>query len=202
MSKTLNERVSLGVTADELASELAARLQDIEGLVDDADASIAGLSDEAFRWRPEPGRWSVSECLQHLNTTFDVYLPAIDKCIAGGRERGKLGDGPARRGRFNGWFIRSLGPPATKKFKAPKKFAPEAPRSKDEVYPAWLERKQHMAKLLAEANGLDLWRNRLRSPALPILRFSLGETFALLTIHEARHLWQAGQVIAEPEFPG
>ena len=41
-----------------------------------------------------------------------------------------------------------------------------------------------------------------RSPVTKLLRLSLGQEFALLIAHEQRHLWQARQVRANPQFPG
>jgi hypothetical protein len=49
---------------------------------------------------------------------------------------------------------------------------------------------------LRQANGLDLARARVRSPAAAgWLRIPLGCAFALTTAHERRHLWQARRVL-------
>ena len=44
------------------------------------------------------------------------------------------------------------------------------------------------------ADGLDLRRARGRSPAFPLVKWSLGSQFAITLAHERRHLWQARQV--------
>ena len=54
---------------------------------------------------------------------------------------------------------------------------------------------------LRQANGLDLSRARVRSPAVRWLRLPLGSGFALVVAHERRHLKQARNVIADPAFP-
>jgi hypothetical protein len=54
---------------------------------------------------------------------------------------------------------------------------------------------------LRQANGLDLSRARVRSPASKWLRMPLGSGFAVMTAHERRHLWQARRVTSSPGFP-
>jgi hypothetical protein len=54
---------------------------------------------------------------------------------------------------------------------------------------------------LRGSDGLDLARCRMSHPSLPLLRFSLGVGFAIVTGHARRHLWQAQQVRAHAAFP-
>ena len=44
------------------------------------------------------------------------------------------------------------------------------------------------------ADGLDLARIKVTSPAAWILRLSLGQWLRALASHQKRHLWQAGKV--------
>src|SRR5262247_2185116 len=48
----------------------------------DADALVTPLGEDQFAWRPGPNKWSVAECLEHMNATARSYLPAIDEGIA------------------------------------------------------------------------------------------------------------------------
>ena len=162
---------------------------------------MAGLSNEAFNWRPEQGRWSICECLDHLNITAELYLPLIDRALAKSRSQGLLGDVPARRGLIGGWIVRFSEPPAKRRVKAPKVFLPKAEQPVDSVVPKFIKLQGRLVERLRQTNGVDLWRTKLRSPAIPLLKLSLGETFALMTAHERRHLWQAEQVKGDPGFP-
>ncbi len=71
---------------DSSATDLAIELEDdriqIEQIKTRCDTLVAGLSNEAFNWRPAQGRWSISECLDHLNITAERYLPVIDGALA------------------------------------------------------------------------------------------------------------------------
>jgi hypothetical protein len=58
------------------------------------------------------------------------------------------------------------------------------------------------AQRIAAADRVSLVHGRTSSPFLPILRFTLGQVFALNLAHARRHLWQARQVTQHPAFPG
>ena len=61
--------------------------------------------------------------------------------------------------------------------------------------PAFLELRGRLRERLEAADGLDLGRVRVRSPFIPLLSVDLGSAFALVAVHERRHLWQARQVL-------
>ena len=98
-------------------------------------------------------------------------------------------------------MLNTLEPPVTRRFKAPGAFAPDGPKPLDEVAPAFLRYQDEVQQRLAAAKDLDLWRTKVKSPAVPLLKFSLGETFAIIAAHERRHLAQAEEVKNAPGFP-
>ena len=51
-------------------------------------------------------------------------------------------------------------------------------------------------------DGLDLKRIKVASPAMKLMRFSVGAYFRISTAHERRHLWQAEQVNQEGNARG
>ena len=64
-------------------------------------------------------------CFDHLNkSAADLFIPMIDKAIAGARARGLQSDGPFAYSAFERWCIRNNDAPAKMKFKAAKKFHP------------------------------------------------------------------------------
>ncbi len=111
------------------------------------------------------------------------------------------GDFPAKRGLIGGWVVRIAEPPPRGRVKAPRAFRPKEEQPLDTVVTKFQELQDQIVERLRQANGVDLWRTKIRSPAIALLKLSLGETFALLTAHERRHLWQAEQVKGDPGFP-
>lgn len=159
------------------------------------------LSEAGFHWTPDPRRWSIGQCYAHLNTTADLYVPRIEEGIAEARRRRLTGTGPAHWGPLERWFIRQMEPPPRRRLPAPPAFQPPAEGTRDEILARFLAAKERYIELLHAADGLDLRRARMRSPLSRFLRFRIGAAFATINAHERRHLWQARQVRALPDFP-
>src|SRR5258707_14099929 len=77
-----------------------------------ADAMVRPLDEARFRARPSPAKWSVGECVMHLNLASAALLLKIDAALA--RSRAASPDlGRVYRRDLLGWFLcRSLEPPA------------------------------------------------------------------------------------------
>ena len=188
-----------------LTPEIDEFRRQFEQLADDADAIAAPLSDTQFAW-PPPARkggagWSVGQCIDHLNVTARLYLPQLDEGIANAIRQGRYGEGP-----FTYWwiarlFVRSLEPPPRFRAKAPAAFEPPPGRTRREIMAAFRAYQVQYVDRLRQANGLDLARARVRSPAASWLIMPLGSGFAAMIAHERRHLWQARRVIEHPQFP-
>jgi hypothetical protein len=65
----------------------------------------------------------------------------------------------------------------------------------------WERTHDQFADLLKDANGLDLARIKVTSPALRLLKYGLGMGFWIWTAHDRRHLWQAREVRNAAGFP-
>ena len=179
-------------------SHLEAQLDAIAG---EAEALAAGLTDEQFNWQPDPTRWSIAHCLQHLVIAADGLLEAQEGAIDRARGRRLLSDGPYRHGRIGSMIAASIEPPPKRRFKSAKALIPSGNYSVGTVLPAFQRRQESLRQLLARARGIDLGKTRVPLPGLPILRLSLGQSFAFTLGHERRHLWQARAVREEPNFP-
>jgi DinB superfamily len=184
-----------------LAPELDTFRQAFEHLADEADAMAGHLTDDQFNWHPPSGGWSVAQCIEHLNVTARMYLPNLDEGIADAIRRGLYGEGPFRYNWFGRMFVRSQEPPVKRKFKAAKVFVPPPSRPRQESMAAFRAYQVQFVDRLRQANGLDLARARVKSPAVTWIRLPLGSGFALMAAHERRHLWQARRIIADPAFP-
>ncbi len=162
-----------------------------------AERIAGGLTIDRFNWRPAAGRWSIAQCVVHLNVSAGLYAARIEDAIRSGRARGVLGSGPFAYNVLSRWMLRAVDPSNRRKARSPAKFAPSA----GEIYnPAAVLSEFHEAgarweRLLREADGLHLARVKVRSPVFPLIRFSLGASFAIQAAHEQRHLQQANDVL-------
>jgi len=187
-----------------MAPELEESRAQFEALSPDAGALVTPLSDAQFTWSPSPDVWSVGQCIEHLNVTARAYLPSLDAGIASAIRGGVYGTGPFAYNVLGRLMVRSMEPPPFWRFKAPPIFAPPAPpaqRTRSEIMAGFRGYQVQYIDRLRQANGVDLGKAKVVSPANRLLHLSLGSGFALQIAHERRHLWQAKQLLERPDFP-
>jgi hypothetical protein len=174
-------------------TELSDDLRQIEAIKAEARALVTGLSEVQFNRRPGPKRWSVAECLDHLNMIRKVF-PAIDRTVEQAKRRGLRSPGPFRYGWFARWTARSMEPPPRFRMRTFKMLLPrETSLHADDVLREFLELRDRFAERVRRADGLDLKRAVVVSPVSRLFRLPLGAYFAFLLAHDRRHLWQARQ---------
>lgn len=184
-----------------LTREIDGFRQQFEQISAEGDALVSALTDAQFNWRPSPEVWSVAQVFEHLNVTARVYLPRLDEGIGDAIRRGLYGEGPFSYGWLGRLFVSITKPPPRFRTRAPRVFHPPPSRSRQEIMAAFRAYQVQYVDRLRQANGLDLARARVSSPAARWLRFSLGSGFALMVAHEQRHLWQIRRFLERADFP-
>jgi hypothetical protein len=165
---------------------------------------LAGMTLEQFNWRPNSGRWSVGQNVDHLNRGLSEQFPIVERLVERGRSENTYSPGPYRHGWFGQFFIWFIEPPYKVKITAVPQYVPPSQLTFDAVVPEFMALKARVLALIDHANGLDL--GRLRAP-LSIRRglnlsLSLGQWLHFLVAHERRHLWQMEQLLfPHPDFP-
>jgi hypothetical protein len=171
-----------------------------------AEQVASHLSRQQFNWRSEPGRWSIAQCLGHLNILSVLDLAPLDALISDGHERGIIREGPFHYGYLSRKFAASQDLPVKSKFKAPKKFAAPSDMELSSTVAEYRRVNREIRRLVLAADGLDWSGLKIGMSAMPgpmraLFRMPLGARLALLVNHDRRHLWQAGQVRAHADFP-
>ena len=168
--------------------------------IEKAKSLTAGLSAAQMNWRPQPGKWSIAQNLDHLNRGAR-QLDTIASSIAAARAKGIIGNGPFRYGWLSSWIMKSQEPPPKRKFKSAKRYAPSPEVDAAKAIADYLRMTARLTELIQKADGLDLARAKTPFGALKWVKMALGARFAHLTTHDRRHLWQAEQVRNDPNFP-
>lgn len=187
-------------------SDIAMLLSEIDANLSHAESITHGLSNAQFNWRPQPGQWSIAQCLAHLNIVNRGDLPSIQAAIEKGYANKITGEGPFAYGLLARKFVASQEPPVKRKFKAPKVYVPPPDAELEKTVSEYRQNSAKLRSLTQNAKGLDLARVKCDMPALPALlrpfvKMALGARLALITTHDRRHLWQAEQVQRDPGFP-
>ncbi|HVZ41953.1 MAG TPA: DinB family protein [Candidatus Kapabacteria bacterium] len=169
---------------------------------EDAAKLLEGLGPEQFNWRPEPHRWSIGDCINHLNIVGHAYIPLLEKAIAEGRAAGRTASSPFRHGWLGNLFVGTMEPPVRMKVRAPRMMQVlTAQHDLDAEEKEFMRQQDEFCRLVGEADGLDLGKIRITSVVTRLLRLSLGQWFWFVVAHERRHLWQAWNVRNNDAFP-
>jgi hypothetical protein len=173
--------------------QLSAIVLEFEKAQDRLYRLITDLPDERWSLRADPNRWSVAECVAHLNLTSRAYLPLIH----GALERGRLSGRTSTRYHRDpvGWLLwRSMGPPVKAKVRTPAPFVPTGDLTREAVIEEFDALQSEQIACTRAAEGLPLGRLRIVSPFNDRLSYNLFSALSILPRHQHRHLWQAEQV--------
>jgi hypothetical protein len=167
-----------------------------------ADALVANLSDAQFHWQPEGGRrWSVAQCLEHLAIGAEVYAGPMRAALDQAQKESSVRSGPFAPGFFGRKFANSLEPPVRFRGRAPAAIVPSSTLSRAEILSRFHGSHAGMKAMAREAAAIDANRATFQNPFLKMVRMKVSTAFHVINAHDRRHLWQAGQVIARPDFP-
>ena len=173
-------------------------VEEILGVTKRATQLVSGRPVEFLAARPQPGRWSVAECLDHLARTTEVFLPSIAAAIASAP--GPTANRRLRAGTVASLLMRSLEPPYRLKHKVPARLAPQ-----NQDFPlAWstfLNSQVHLLRAVRSAGGFAIDVVKIKSPVCARVSYNAFGALGILAVHERRHLWQAEQTLKALDRP-
>lgn len=144
--------------------------------------------------KPAPdGGWSIAQCLEHLNTYGDYYLPKISGGITSGRAL------PSSR--FNStwlgnYFTKMLDPSTgKKKIKAFKAHSPARELDPYAVVAKFIQQQEELLQLMRRARATDLEKVKIPLSIAGFIKLRLGDVFRFIVAHNDRHMLQAGRLV-------
>jgi hypothetical protein len=168
--------------------------QEIQEARQRAEALLVGLTPEQFTIQPEAGKWSVAECILHLNVTAAVMQRLMESAMAQGRQDKKLGPGPFHIGLKGRLLIWIAEPPPKFRIPAPPHLRPPARIDDPErLLPDFLKAQDEWERLMRESAGLSLSKIKVGKRLSPF-RAKLAAGFPWMMAHQRRHLLQAENV--------
>lgn len=177
--------VSRTTLIDRLENQVEQHLQQVT-------ARYQNLEPKVLLQAAANGGWSITQCLEHLNSYGRYYLPAMQKAI------NSSADQPEAMHFKSSWlgayFTRLMQPGAkSKAMKAPKEHNPRPDLDPAKVIAEFIEQQESLQALLRAAKTKDLNRIRISISIAQWIRLKLGDVFGFLTAHNERHLQQAAR---------
>ena len=176
--------------------EIQSLLDQLDSASSDVSALITGMSETEAGTRPSPTSWSITQLIDHLALTNNLYLEPMQKAAVTARQQGKLRRRPAMPGFFGRFFINKLEPPIKpgSGFKTIPKLQPDSTSSLSGALSSFNSSQQAIAQFVRNHADLELSSIRYANPIVRGLNFSLASGINILLAHERRHLWQAWNI--------
>ena len=142
---------------------------------------------------PRPDRWSIAECVAHLNLTSTAYLPLLRGGLDEARRSGRKARARYRRDLGRVAPVEEHG--AAGEAEVQDRRAVRAARRIDRAPSSSPSSSgcRRVARPRPEADGLPIDRVKIASPFNTRLRYNVFSAFSILPRHQHRHLWQAEQ---------
>jgi uncharacterized damage-inducible protein DinB len=177
------------------ASERAYVLDRLTGNRSKLLDATQSLSLDQWEYRPEGGRWSIADCVEHVVMVENRIVKSIGKTLDKEPQPEKKAAAAAK----DAFLKDGTAADRTRRFNSPEALAPKRTWPQPDVLLAEFEStRTRTLEFVASAAG------DLRSHFFPHMAFGDLDCYQwlmLLPVHCERHLAQIEEIKAEPDFP-
>jgi hypothetical protein len=144
-------------------------------------------------------RWSILECLEHLNLYGDFYLVEIEKQIL--TNPPKNTSTKFKSGILGNYFANLMEVKEGKmtKMKSPKDKNPSNKDLSITTINRFLKQQEQLVNLLNQCRSIDLTRTKAAISLTNLVKLRLGDTLRFFCYHIERHVLQAERALAEQD---
>ncbi len=171
-------------------------ISDTEEIVATVESNFLSLDQDQLTARPAPDRWSILECIEHMNIANAHYIHQFDDKLPAAKPTMKASK--FKPGIMGNYFVKMIKPKSDERIPSPmktmKKFIPEL-KVNDNTIRNFLTDQEGIIKALELSKQLDLNKIKITSAIGPIVTFKLGDAFRFLIGHNQRHIIQAKRVL-------
>jgi len=155
------------------------------------------LPAEKMLQQPATDKWSAAQCLAHLNSYGDYYLPAIQNAIANNIQTSKPSE-TFSSGWLGGYFTNLMLPKedgSIKKMRAQKSYTHSNNVNSDAVLATFIDQQEKLLQLLSDSTNVNIEKIRIPISISPIVKLKLGDVFSFIVAHNYRHVLQAERAL-------
>ncbi len=164
----------------------------VEKHLQEAIKKYQNLSDEILLKPSLSGGWSIAQCLEHLNSYGQYYLPLFEKGVAENPE--SLENKIIKSTWLGQKAIDSMDlTKSNKKFKAFKGHIPANNFDAKAVVAEFISQQERLLKILRIAQTKDIQKIKVPISIAKFLKLHLGDALQFLVMHNQRHIQQANR---------
>ena len=158
------------------------------------------LSPKILNFKETPEKWSVLECLEHLNRYGDYYLPELEKVITD-RRTPAASNGVYKSGMLGNYFANLMKVKNGKvvRMKTPSDKNPSGSDLSPITIDRFIKQQDMLRSLLEQSRRVDLTKTKVPISIAKFIKLRLGDTFRFLINHIERHVVQAQRAVEKAQ---
>ena len=153
------------------------------------------MPEKILNWKETPKKWSILECLEHLNRYSIYYNAEIEKSILRAFKSDNSGV-EAKSTWLGNRFIKMMHPDNTAKQKTFARMNPASSALNQSTLDKFLQHQNELLRLLQKASDVNLNKTSIPVEFIKLLKMNLGDGLQFVIVHELRHINQAKRVKA------
>lgn len=151
------------------------------------------LTDKELNYKETIDKWSILECIEHLNIYGDFYNPEIKKCI---KQTNTKSAKIFKSGIIGNYFVNLISPKEKlNKMKTLKVNNPIGSRLDRSVIDKFINQQKECLELIEQSKNINLTKTKTAISISKLIKLRLGDTFRFITAHNERHLLQAENIL-------
>jgi hypothetical protein len=146
-----------------------------------------------------PGKWTIAQIIEHLNTYNKYYLPEIENAFAIHNPIKPADDLPFKPGFIGSYLTKMMRPNDSgrvgNKMKAFKKHVPAPDLNARQVLQEFIEGQSRFSNIIERSLMYDLNNVRIGMSISRLIRLRLGDLLNVLVVHQQRHFIQVNETL-------
>lgn len=180
------------------SKELIDRLiVDVNNIIKTVEQLYLPLDYQELNLQSMKGKWSIAECIEHLNRYGDYYIPAITRAIELAKTKKTLNKATDdfESGWFGAYSIKMVHPDNRKPQNTLSHLNPAGSQIDKEVLDRFLTHQHSLLAILENTKRLNLNKIKIPVEFFKLLKLRLGDCLQFVIVHQQRHLLQAKEVL-------
>jgi hypothetical protein len=172
--------------------ELVSHLVDLTKKNLERSKQFDTLSEAQLNWKPSPEKWSILECMEHLNRYGDFYIPEFERRFA----HAKQSKSKRFRSTWLGeYFAQSVAAqPKLNKMKTFDYMNPVGSKLTKAHLDKFQSQQGQLIEILENAIDLDFNKTKSSISISKWITIKIGDALRVVIYHNERHIEQAEKV--------
>lgn len=181
-------------------SEILSNLRTItENILLTVEENYSKIPFDTLAQKPSPSKWSVIECLEHLNLYGDFYIPEFQEFLIEAQPDSK--DRKFKPGILGNYFANSMkvgqDGSVSNKMNTFKSKNPSKVNLRPGVLDRFVKQQREFVEIINKSEQVDINQKGIPITITSLINLKLGDALRFIIFHNERHIYQAEKVLNE-----